>query len=406
MAKLHAKVGKNIGKVLLEIAQEAILAGEFDRAFETYTLSFMGMTKEHAMALLKNKYVLVADDDGVTVNMTDDAESIEANKENITDWDAWDVRKLDEIKETCAALRHFKRELNLKHRIDITDCSFLALAKEHFGSYASEISIFNIAAKLIAGGGFSGQYSNGEELWEELCENVENDCAEKFEIVLYYIVKYVENIHILHKEYMHFAKIYDFLSENEFISKIPPFINNTIENALELLREFSYTNSGYYHPMCNEKLYQYKESLEDDILSTKLGGEYCRYHILEKDIMDGYDAGWLSPDGKFYGGNGEKSAFIHLNIAEQLGKDDVELEKEGWIKIHGNEVYGGFGAYDGVYCPTDIQVKMVCDYIDKFHNHILYPFAKEVGGETEPLKTYDVRQMDRPMLHKAFYFAQ
>jgi hypothetical protein len=281
----------------------------------------------------------------------------------------------------------------------------LALAKEHFGSYASEISIFNIAAKLVAGGGFSDQYSNGEEQWEELCENVENDCAEKFEIALYYIVKYVENIRILHKEYMYFAKIYDFLKENDFIDKVPPFANNTIENALELLREFSYTNRGYYHPMCNEKLYQYKESLEDDILSTKLGVEYCRYHILEKDIMDGYDAGWLSPDGKFYGGNGDKSAFIHLNIAEQLGKDDVELEKEGWIKIHGDEVYGAFGAYDSAYCPTDIQVKMVCDYIDKFHNGILYPYAK-ILGDTNTLRTYNVRQMDRPMLHKAFYFAQ
>lgn len=405
MGIVHMKVGKNIGKVLLEIAQEAILAGEFDRAFETYTDSFNGMEREHAMALLKNKYVLVAEDDGVTVNMTDDAESIDANKENITDWDAWDVRKLDEIKDTCAALRHFSRELNLKHRADITDCSFLALAKEHFGSYASEISIFNIAAKLVAGGGFSDQYANGEEQWDELCENVETDCADKFEIVLYYIVKYVENIRILHKEYMQFSKIYDFLRENEFISKVPPFANDIIENALELLCDFSDTTKGYYHPMCNERLYQYKEQLDDDILSTTLGLEYRRHKILEKDIMDGYDAGWLSPDGVFYGGNGEKSSMIHLNIEERLGKDAVELEKAGWIKTHGDEVYGGFGAYGGVYCPTEIQVKMICDYIDKFHNHVFYTSPKCVSN-TDPVKTFDVRQMDRHMLHKTFYFAQ
>ena len=405
MGTVHMKVGKNIGKVLLEIAQEAILAGEFDRAFETYTASFHGMEKEHAMALLKNKYVLVTEEDGVTVNMTDDADLLEANKKNFIDWDAWDVRHLDEIREICVSLRAMKRELELKHRIDITDCQLFTLAKEHFGSYAQDISIFKIAAKLIAGGGFSDQHSNGEQLWAELCDHVEDGYGEKFEIALYNIVRYVDNIRILHKEYMLFSKIYDFLRENEFISKVPRFANDIIENALELLCGFSDTTKGYYHPMCNERLYQYKEQLDDDILSTALGLEYRRHKIFEKDIMDGYDAGWLSPDGVFYGGNGETSSMIHLNIEERLGKDAVELEKEGWIKTHGDEVYGGFGAYEGVYCPTEIQVKMICDYIDKFHNRVFYTRPKCVSN-TDPVKTFDVRQMDRPMLHKTFYYAQ
>ena len=81
--------------------------------------------------------------------------------------------------------------------------------------------------------------------------------------------------------------------------------------------------------------------------------------------MDGYDAGWLSPEGDFYGGNGETSNMIHLNIANQIfnasgnpiavkmqndgisefgGVDspDYWLEKNGWIKIHHEDCYGSF----------------------------------------------------------------
>lgn len=103
---------------------------------------------------------------------------------------------------------------------------------------------------------------------------------------------------------------------------------------------------------------------------------------------------------------------IHLNIAERLKQNgldgDRELEKEGWIKIHDDEVYGCFIGelkpsrdFPYAYCPTEIQVKMTCDYIDKYHNGKLYTRPKIVET-TDAISTYKLRQMDKVMLHKLF----
>ena len=87
---------------------------------------------------------------------------------------------------------------------------------------------------------------------------------------------------------------------------------------------------------------------------------------------------------------------------------DRELENEGWIKIHEDEVYGCFigelkpsSDFPYAYCPTEIQVKMICDYIDKYHNGKLYTRPKIVET-TDAISTYKLRKMDKVMLHKLF----
>jgi hypothetical protein len=172
-------------------------------------------------------------------------------------------------------------------------------------------------------------------------------------------------------------------------------------------------------------------------MKTHFGKMYASDGIIQKDIMDGYDAGWLSPDGEFYGANGETSSMIHMNIAEQIfnssgGKYAIEMAKDGvsvmdinspeqwlsshgWIKIHHNDCYGSFiGRRDEMptkdypypYCPTKVQIKMICDYIDKYYNGKFYTEANALGRirHTEPFTTYKVRQMDEFKLHEIFGF--
>lgn len=59
--------------------------------------------------------------------------------------------------------------------------------------------------------------------------------------------------------------------------------------------------------------------------------EYHKTWLKPVEITEGYDAGWLSPDGDFYGLNGSAGNLLHLNIAERLlaskkdsGKRDAE----------------------------------------------------------------------------------
>lgn len=81
---LHFSVGKNIGEVLLDIAQRKIIDGYPEEAINTYIASFDGCTNEYALMILKNQLVIEVDDNG-DVNATDIPQSIQANNPHIYD---------------------------------------------------------------------------------------------------------------------------------------------------------------------------------------------------------------------------------------------------------------------------------------------------------------------------------
>ena len=405
MDKLNIRIGKNIGTILLEIAQTAIKDGNPQKAIDTYTKALNGFTEEYAVKVLKNEYVLVTD--GEVVSLTDSESERISNNGNITDWNFWLERKLEYMTEICKSLNSIEKQFGRYG--NILDFNITIPIKNYFGlELAKKVGLDDIVAKLIVGEK-CGKEDN--DVWDELCSNVKCEQAKMHEMELYLIAKYVDNIRILHKEYMAFAKVYEFLLNNGLADR-PLFFEKNLEFAIKKLCIFSDTKNGYYHPICNAKLSEYKKQIIDDVNSTPLGNEYMRIGIVEKNIMDGYDAGWLSPDGKFYGENGPTSNMIHLSIAECLKKNnlngDRELENEGWIKIHEDEVYGCFigelkpsSDFPYAYCPTEIQVKMICDYIDKYHNGKLYTRPKIVET-TDAISTYKLRKMDKVMLHKLF----
>ena len=210
---------------------------------------------------------------------------------------------------------------------------------------------------------------------------------------------------------MKFSKIYAFLLENDFIKHIC-YIEEDIEGILSIIYEFCNPNTGYYNPLCDEAIAQLKDAIDNDILTTAWGKEYRRNGIIEKNIMDGYDAGWLSPNGIFYAENGPDGNMMHMYIAIQLFigmlntamvKDGVKessgnylpeqwLERHGWMKIHRDEIYGYFYGEkkddkEWPYCPTEKQIKAICDYVDKYYNGKFYMTPKIVE-KTAPL-TFD-----------------
>ena len=405
---LHMKLGQNIGEILLEIAQTAIQEGNPGKAIKIYKDSLIGFTEEYIVKLLKNECVLIVADDKVSVELTDSEVERSINQKNICDWYGWLKLRLEYIMETAKSLNTMRDEFIQNTHSSILDYNITKYAKSE---KVEELGIHNIVAKLIAGDHFFNLCSSGENLWDNLCTEVESGNPEKYQKALYLIVKYVDCIRTLHKEYMCFSRLYAFLIRTGLAEK-PTFLESYLESVLDLLCDFADTNKGYYHPLCNTKLYEYKEAIDDDILSTEFGKEYCRYGILEKNIMDGYDAGWLSPDGKFYGDNGPVSSMLHLRICERLVSDnmdgDRELERKGWIKIHHNEVYGVFIGFMNPkedfpyqYRPTDTQIRLVCDYIDKFYGGRLYNRPQGVE-KTEPISTYELRQMDDIGLHELF----
>ena len=446
------KVGPLIGEHLLEIAQTNISKGNVEYAMSIYPQAF-GMTKEHAIMILKNQAVVVTDEDGEGVCLRDDPNLIIDNAHNILNWELIINNRITDI---YGIIKNIHKTANIFMKYyngDIENYPIIEMMGRYFDDeQLKSIGKHNIAARIcghpeckICDKGNSNPWS----IWTRLEGHVESYLADideygesdmsyppaKWEIILYLTVRYNKLIRMLHKEYLNFENTYLFLVENEFIKK-PSRVEHMIEMTIDILWKFSDTSKGYYHPLCNTGLYDYKEKLSDDIVKTHFGNEYVRNGILQKDIMDGYDAGWLSPDGEFYGGDGETSAMIHMNIAEQIfnasankyaikmmkdgvsewgGIDSPEywLEKHGWIKIHHNDIYGSFighrnedptSDYPYSYCPTEIQIKMICDYADKFYGGKFYTEANALGRvvHTEPYSTYAVRQMDDIKLHEIF----
>lgn len=449
---LHMRVGPLIGEHLLEIAQSNILKGNVEYAMSVYPTAF-DMTKEHAIMILKNQAVVVTDEDGEGVSLKDDPELIADNAHNILNWELIIENRQKDIYNILYTIHKTANVFMKYYNGNIENYSILDMMSRYFNDeQLKSIGKHNIAARICGSPECKicdKGNSNPTSVWEGLEGHVESYLADideygesdmayppgKWEIILYLTVRYNKLIRMLHKEYMNFENTYLFLVENEFIKK-PSRIEHMIEMAVEVLWKFSDTSNGYYHPLCNTGLYEYKEKLSNDLVKTKFGKEFAQNGILKKDIMDGYDAGWLSPDGEFYGGDGETSAMIHMNLAEQIfnapcniyavrmAKDGVSimggiespeywLEKHGWIKIHHDDCYGAFIGhrneeptpdYPYAYNPTDIQIKMICNYADKFYGGKFYTEANALGRSIhpDPYTTYAVRQMDDLKIHEIF----
>ena len=443
------KVGENIGEILLEIAQTNISKGNIEYGSTVYMNALLGFTGDLTTKILKNQLVVITSDDGSEVYLSDDPELLKENSHNLFNWEQIINNRFNEIVSIRESLIDTDKSFIKICSSDILDYSIIDMMKKYFSDdQISTIGIHNIAARIIGSPDckiYDVGSSNPTSIWERLEGRVESDAEmdydndihkyylapSKYEKILYYTVRYNKLIRLLHAAYLNFEKIYFYLEKNGFINRISK-IEYFLEGTIRILMEFADSTKGYYHPLCNAGLYEYKKKLQEDILSTCIGKEYCQNGIIRKDIMDGYDAGWLSPSGEFYGADGEASSMIHLNISEDIfngnniysnqmvkdgvtimgGKDspDYWLEAHGWIKIHNDECYGHFiGEKDKeatkefpyAYKPTEIQIKLICDYADKFYNK-KFLTQPRILSCAEEVTTNKVRQMDDIMLHELF----
>ena len=434
----HMKIGSNLPKILLEIAQENILNGDVEKGITTFTDSLNGFNKEYALMCLKNEAVLVVNEEEQTMVLDDDEQLRNENQEYIYDWnkllndqEIYLVNLANNLQETKQLFENIK---DMRAR-DIEDYSLQNMMLEYFSEeQVSKIGVHNLAAKLIKGDDFARhQYGNGSNVWNHLCEHVESDNAAFYEKALYYTVKYVNIIRDIHREYLKFDKQYHFLVNNGLAKKLL-FVEQVVRRICYILKGFSDLNKGYYHGMCDETLSDYKKQIIEDIKNTTWGNEYFENNFLLTNIEDGYDAGWLSPDGMFIGANGDTSSLIHMCLAEDIWKgnsiygkrmreDNVSqysnlspeywLEKEGWLKIHHDEIYGYFKYKKNaeithkedkvLYCPTEKQIEMICKYVDKFYNGKFYQAPMILRDHYDkPLYTREIKQMDEIALHNAF----
>lgn len=132
--------------------------------------------------------------------------------------------------------------------------------------------------------------------------------------------------------------------------------------------------------------------------------EYHKTELEPVEITEGYDAGWLSPDGEFYGLNGSVGNMLHLNIAERLlaskkipvkemRNPDRWLEENSWVKVHHNWILF-FGSFYG-NTLTDIQIEKLYRYGQVCHRGVL-----RLGTSQTQITAARLRETEPLMLNK------
>lgn len=132
--------------------------------------------------------------------------------------------------------------------------------------------------------------------------------------------------------------------------------------------------------------------------------EYHKTELEPVEITEGYDAGWLSPDGEFYGLNGSTVNLLHLNIAERLLASkkipvkemlnpDRWLEENGWVRVHHDWILFSGSFYGKTL--TEAQ-------IDKFYRYgqACCKGVLLLGTSQEPITAVRLRATEPLMLNK------
>ena len=179
---LHMKVGPLLGEHLLEIVQSNIIEGNIEKGLNTYILSLCGFTKEYALMLLKNKAVLITDEDGEGVTLSDDPELLKENEHRITNWNWYFNKMFEDIMQIRESLVKVDNKFIKYYHGDIEDYSILEMMERYFAhEELKQIGLHNIAARIL--GSFDGKIcdkgsSNPTSIWERLEGQVESYLAD------------------------------------------------------------------------------------------------------------------------------------------------------------------------------------------------------------------------------------
>lgn len=122
------------------------------------------------------------------------------------------------------------------------------------------------------------------------------------------------------------------------------------------------------------------------------------------EITEGYDAGWLSPDGEFYGLNGSTVNLLHLNIAERLLASkkipvkemlnpDRWLEENGWVRVHHDWILFSGSFYGKTL--TEAQIEKLYRYGQVCHRGVL-----RLGTAQTQITAVRLRATEPLMLNK------
>lgn len=384
---LHFTVGEDAGIIVMNIAQEHLLyTNDVEKAIRTITDSLSGCPMDLALKLLVGDYIILVDvkEQNFIVTERDDSIHTIFPKINVFDWCR---QKSIEIAKNGDDLI-----MAIEQRVwEMRD-------RNVYKTYSYE-QIFD----FIAG--------NDNDILEDLRETQE---VSELILLIKVCKDYIDKSLKLRKVITWLEKTYPQKFEN--LDMEMGEIADSSHTLTTLIRKFQSMLKCEWN---NFSMSNMDADIENYIVAAVEIEETIKKGIEPVDIMDNYSAGWLSPDGTFYGLNGEISNMLHNQIADALQEmgvipmydenernvnPDAWLEQQGWVKIHGNNVqFAGclnkeFGKQN--VDLTNVQIKMIYEYIALKHNGIM-----KLGWRLEPISAARFQMLgdNLPFMYQKYF---
>ena len=353
---LHFTFGDDFGKLLMSIAQEKLMYSfEPDKAVSIIKDSLIDCTEELVLDILIGKKVLIVNDDHVSVTVVNRTEKHS------------DYPQIDPLQWVDK-----KRAELIKDGWELTDEQFNVMKDivESDGKIHLSLDVLDCIR----------MYERDEDM-EVVLEEIRNhsEISRVFEL-LAISKKFVETCYSALNTFRFLSVHYDhtIALDNSELEEVLSMITtrNTMLTSSNLSTLTAAVTTGISE--CGN-LSKYIESAIANDAIIKEG-------IKPVNITDRYDAGWLSPNGDFYGLNGEIANMLHNQIADALeetgivpkdneNNPDGWLMEHGWVRIHRARIlYDGYyqAAYGMELIPlTETQIKQLVLYGNTCYGGIL-----------------------------------
>jgi hypothetical protein len=368
---VHFTIGEDMGIRLMEIAQEHLVIDNNPvKAVTVITDSLIGCPVDYALKILKGDIVLLVDVESQTIIPVERIPEIHDRifpKIDVVDF----MRKKE--------LQIEKHRMNLVSGWKMLENQILR-NKNTFWAGFDYKDIFS----FIAG--------NNEVILDTLRDIEELNHIESLIVVskqfIEHTMKIQSTIEWMSKTWNEFETISGHVRNNPWVDyvEIKQNISSCLTDVMEVME--SVLNLDFQFTPVEDNVQKYLNSLKEiDVVMSE--------GIKPVDIMDNYSAGWLSPEGEFYGLNGEIANMLHNQIANSLQEigiipeyesdeykkydikinPDAWLEQHGWVKIHGNNINYG-GCLNSQIGKTNVQMtekqaKIIAEYITECHAGIM-----------------------------------
>ena len=386
---LHFTLGKDFGITLTQIAQEHIQYNyDLEKGINTIAKGLIGIPTDIVLKIIKGDYVIEVSPDGKNVSVRTER-SEKHSKYPIFDISSWSRDKYISISDNGAELRKALIQVSEKFK--------------NINNFSIEIPLASMRSL------FSGTL-NGDEALNYL---LQDQNVSSLNDVLKLTKNYSETSLKIHQTIVGLLNAYNGLLSDEE----KEIINSNQCNALEYLNDINYIVQQISDLNFNIDE-DYCEELNNYVTSANEIKNVLSKAIEPVNILDNYSAGWLAPNGDFYGLNGEIANMLHNQIADALFdagiivnneenhfNPDSFLSQTGWIRIHGDNIQFEGNLNHRILGHdvkiTDIQIKKVYEYGQLCCNGIL-----SIGWKREKISAArfrDIAEINYDYLIKQYF---